>query len=144
MICLVGLEIDAAGSEIDRGYDLDAELILRHLDEFFADVALERLRHVFGIAEQIGRGQQRPCRNLLRNIRRREIAQIEVVTLERDQLRALFEKGVAPVRLKIEVVFDRRSEGFVGFGAQIGFRERAAEAKLLPGLREGWPARTEP
>ena len=77
--------------------------------------------HVLRISEQVGGGQQRPCRYLFRNVGRREIAQIEVVTLERDQLRALFEKGVAPVRLKVEMVFDRRSEGFVGFGAQVGF-----------------------
>ena len=134
---LVGLQVDTARAEIDRRDDLDAKLVLGHLDELLADVALERLLHVVGVAEQISRRHQRPSRNLLGDVRRREIAEIEIVALKRDELGALLEQRVAPIGLEVEIVVDRRGEGLVGLGAQVGFRERAAEAQLLLGLRAG-------
>ena len=79
---------------------------------------------------RISGGQQRPGRDLLGDVGRREIAQVEIVALQRDQLGALLEQRVAPVRLEIEVVLDRGGEGLVGLGAKIGFGERAAEAQL--------------
>ena len=125
---LVRLEVDAARAEIDRRDDLDAELILRRLYEVFADVALEHLLYVLGVAEQECRGHQRPGRNLLGDVGRREIAEFKIVTLQRDQLGTLLEQRVAPVRLEIEVVFDRARELLVGLRAKVRFGEGAAEA----------------
>jgi hypothetical protein len=91
------------------------------------------------VAEQERRRQQRPGRNLLGDVCRREIAQVEVVALKRDQLGALLEERVAPVRLEIEIVLDRSGERLVGLGAQVGLGEGTAEAELLPGLCAGAP-----
>ena len=127
---LVRLQVDAARTEIDRRNDLDAKLVLGHLDEFLADIALERLVHVVGIAEQVGRGQQRPGRDLFGDIRRREVAEIEIVALEGDELGTLLEQRVAPIRLEVEIVLDGRAEGLVGLGPRVGFGEGAAEPEL--------------
>ena len=136
---LVRLQVDAARTEIDRRNDLDAKLVLGHLDEFLADIALERLVHVVGVAEQVGRCQQRPGRDLFGDIRRREVAEIEIVTLEGDELGALLEQRVAPIRLEVEIVLDGRAERLVGLGARVGFGEGAAEPELWLGLCAGVP-----
>ena len=101
---------------------MDAELIPRHLDEFLADVALERLLQVIAVAEQVGRGHQRPSRHLLRDISRREVAHFEVAALQGDELGALLEQRVAPEGLELEVVFDRGAERLIGLGTQILLR----------------------
>ena len=49
---LVRLQVDVARPEIDGRDDLDAKLILGHLDEVLADVALEHLLEMVGVAEQ--------------------------------------------------------------------------------------------
>ena len=85
----VGLQIDVARSEIDGRDDLDTELIAGHLDELPADIALERLLHVIRVAEQVSRGHQRPCGDLLRNILGRQVGHLEVPALLRDELGAL-------------------------------------------------------
>ena len=136
---LVGLEVDTARAKVDRRNDLDAKLVLGHLDELFADVVLECLLHMIGVTEQERRRQQRPGRNLLGDVCRREIAQVEVVALKRYQLGALLEERVAPIRLEFEIVLDRSGERLVGIGAQIGLGEGSAEAELLPGLSAGAP-----
>ena len=66
-------------------------LLARHLDEVLADVAVERLFQMLVVAEQVGGGQQRPGRNLLGNVGRRQVAQLQVVALKRDELGALLE-----------------------------------------------------
>ncbi len=69
---------------------------------------------------------QRPGGDLLRDVRRREVAHLEVAALERDELGALLEQRVAPIRLEVEVVLDRRGEGLVGVGAQVLLGECAS------------------
>jgi hypothetical protein len=98
---------------------------------------------VFGVAEQEGCGHQRPSRNLLGDVGRREIAEFKIVTLQRDQLGTLLEQRVAPVRLEIEVVFDRGRELLVGLRAKVRFGEGAAEAQLDLGLRARGAAASE-
>ena len=127
---LGGLQVDLARAEVDRADHLDAELIARHLDEFLADVARERLLEVIVVAEEIGRGHQRPGRYLLGDVGRSKIAQLEILSLERDELGALLEQSVAPVGLEVEVVLHRCRERLVALGAQIGFGEGCGEAQL--------------
>jgi hypothetical protein len=45
-----------------------------------------------GIAEEIGRGQHRPFRDLVGNILRRDVAHLQIAALQRDKLRALLEQ----------------------------------------------------
>jgi hypothetical protein len=78
-------------------------------------------------------------RNLLGDICRREIAQVEIVALKRDQLGALLEERIAPVGLEFEIVLDRSGERLVGLGAQVGLGKGAAEAELLLVLCGGAP-----
>src|SRR3712207_9330886 len=64
-------QVDVPRAEIDRRDDLNAELVASHLHEFLADVALEGLVEVVGVAEEVGRGHERPGRDLLRDVGRR-------------------------------------------------------------------------
>ena len=73
----------------------------------------------------------------------REIAQFEVLALQRDELGALLEQRVAPVRLEVEIVLHRGGERLVAFGAKIGFGERAGEAHLRLRLGEALLRRTQ-
>ena len=90
----------------------------------------ERLLQMVVVAEQIGRGQQRPGRNLLGDVGRRQVAEFEVVALQGDELGALLEQRVAPVGLEIEVVLHRRGERLVALGAKICFGEGDRQPQL--------------
>ena len=68
----------------------------------------------------------------MENIGRREVAEVEIVALQGDELGALLEQRVVPVRLEIEIVLDGGGERLVGLGAHIGFGEGRAEFSPFP------------
>jgi hypothetical protein len=61
---------DLPGAEEGRPEDLDLDLVLDNFLHIHAEVACEEGVQVIGVAEQIGRRQDRPRGNLLRNILR--------------------------------------------------------------------------
>ena len=128
---LVRLQVDVARAEIDRRDDLDAELIPRHLDEFLADIALERLLQVVGVAEQIGRGQAATTPESAWRCRRARDC--------RDRgCRAASATSSVPCLNRVLPQYGSKSnsslmaagERLVGLRAQIGFGECAAEPEL--------------
>src|SRR5262249_7132743 len=105
-------------------------LVARHLDELLTDVADERLLEMVIVAEQISRGHHRPGRKLLGNVGWREVTELEIPALKRDELGALPKQRVAPIGFQIEIVLHRSSERLVTFGSKLGLRERRAESQL--------------
>jgi hypothetical protein len=110
-------------TEVHRRDDLDAELVARELDEFLADVALERLLQVIRIPKQIRRSHERPGRDLPGDVRRSEVGELEIAALERDEFRALLEQRVAPVEFKLEIVLQGCGERLVALCPQVALGE---------------------
>ena len=131
LIFLRRAQVDLARAEIDRRQDLHAELVPDHLLELGADRAGEGLLQVVGVAEQIGGGQERPGRDLLGDVLRREIGHLDIAALHGDQLGALLEQRAVEKRLEIVAVLDGLAEGLERFGADVLLRGDGGEAELL-------------
>ena len=67
---------------------------------------------------------------LFRHVGRREIAHFEVAALKRDQLGALLEQRIRPVRFDLDVALERLGECGKGLHAQIGFGRSGAQLHL--------------
>ena len=90
-----------------------------------------------GVAEQVGRGQDRPRRDLLGDVLRRDVAHLEVVALQGDQLRALLEQRAVVERLDVEVAVDVLREHLDHVRRGCPCRRRPPRSG-----RVGWPAPT--
>ena len=134
---LLRFESDLACAEEDRSEDLHLDLVFDHLLHLGAHVAAEEGRQMVCIAEQIGRGQQCPGRNLLGDVLRSDVAHFEVVTLQCHQLGTLFEQRGVEVRLDLEVGRDGLGELLHHFSANVLVREHGGKTqgglRLCPG-----------
>ena len=88
------------------------------------------------VAEEIAGRQDRPGRDLLGNVLRRDIAHLQVTALQRHELRALLEQVAAVIALEGEVVPDGVVEHLHHLGADVLLREDGGEAQLWLVLRE--------
>jgi hypothetical protein len=68
---------------------VDAELVLGHLLHLGARLAVEERLEVVGVAEQVGRGQDRPGGDLVGDVLGRDVAHLEIAALQGDELGAL-------------------------------------------------------
>ncbi len=134
---LLRLQADLPRAEERRSEDLHLELVLGHLLPFRAEIAREERVQVVRVAEQVGRRQDRPGRNLLRDVLRRDVAHLEVVALQRDELGALLEQVAAVERLERVVRFDILREHLDHVRADVLVREHCREAQRRLGLRPG-------
>ncbi len=112
-------DADVPRAEIGRSEDVDAELFLGHLLHFGADIALEERLEMLGVAEQVGRGQDRPRGDLVGDVLRRDVAHLEIAALQRDEFGALAEQRSAVVQLELEVFRDRLGEPLHHLGADV-------------------------
>ena len=106
------------------------ELVLRRLLHLRAHVAREERVDVVGIAEQIRRRQYGPRRQLLGDVLRRNVADLEIVALHGDELGSLFEQRAAQVQLELEVPLD-----------VLGKHAHHVRADVLVGKHRGEPQR---
>ena len=90
-----------------------------------------------GVAEGVGGRQDRPCHQLLGDVLRRDVAHLEVVALQRDELGALLEQRAAVERLDLEVALDVLGEHPDHVGADVLVREHRGEAQRGLVLRPG-------
>ena len=125
------LQPDLAGAEVGRAEDLDAELLLGAADHLLAEVAGEEGAHVVGVAEDVGRGQDRELGHLVGDVLRRDVAHLEVAALERDELGALLEQVAAVVGLEGEALAERLGELLRHLRPDVLVREHRGEAQLL-------------
>ena len=134
---LVRLQPDLAGAEVGGAEDLDAELLLGAADELLAEVAGEEGAHVVGVAEDVGRGQDRELRHLVGDVLRRDVAHLEVAALQRDELGALLEEVAAVVGLEHEVRrrWRRRTSASSAPGCPCRRRPRRSAASGRPARR---------
>ena len=126
---LLRLQADLARAEEGRPEDLHLELVLDHLLHLRAEVAGEEGVQVVGVAEQVGRGQDRPGGHLLGDVLRRDVAHLEVVALQGDQLGALLEQRAVVERLELEVGLDVLGEHLDHVGADVLVGEHRGEAE---------------
>jgi hypothetical protein len=130
-------QVHLARAEIERPEDVDVELLARHALEVTADVAVEDLAHVIGVAEQVGGGHHRPGRDLPRDVLRRDVRHLQVAALHRDQLRPLaVERGVE-VQFELELVLQRLGGAAHRVGADVLVGKDRCEADLPLRLRPG-------
>ena len=66
------------------------------------DLAREDLLQVVGVAEEVGRGNDRPGRDLVRDVLGRDVAHLEIAALHGDEFGALLEQRAAVVGLQRE------------------------------------------
>ena len=66
----------------------------------------EDLLQVVGVPEEVGRGNDRPGRDLVRDVLGRDVAHLEIAALHRDEFGALLEQRAAVVGLQ------READGF--------------------------------
>src|SRR6266568_3711498 len=90
-----------------------------------------------GIAKKIRRRQDRPRRDLLGNILRRDVAQLQVVALQGDQLRALLEQSPVVEGLHFEIAPDLLREHLDHARANVFVGEYRGEAQRGLRLRSG-------
>jgi len=91
---------------------------------------------VSGVAEGVGRGQHRPCGKLLADVLRPDVAQLEVVALQRHQLRALLEQRAAEEGLDLVVGLDVLGDHPGHVGADVLVREHGGKAQRRLVLRQ--------
>src|SRR4030095_1804335 len=132
---LLRLQPDLPGAEERRPQNLDLDLVLDHFLHLPAKVAGEECIQVVCVPEQVGRRQDRPRGNLLRDVLRRDVAELQVVPLERDELGPLLEQRAAKVRFHRVVGFDVLGEALHHVGADVLVREYGGEAQLWFVLR---------
>ena len=81
-----------------------------------------------GVAEKIAGSDDRPGRDLLGDVLRRDVAHLEIAALQGDELGALLEEIAAVVALEDEVVLDGVGEHFHHLGADVLLGEDRREA----------------
>ncbi len=85
---------------------------------------------MIGVAEQVGRGQDRPGRDLLGDILGRDIAHFQVAALHGDQLGALLEQRAAVIAVERELVADAIGEVLHHLGANVLRRKDGREVQF--------------
>ena len=134
---LLRFQAHLAGAEECRPEDLDLDLVLDHLLHLRAQIAREEGVQMIGVAKKIRRGQDRPCRDLLGDILRRDVAHLQVVALQGDQLRALLEQSPVVEGLHLEIALDLLREHLDHARANVPVGEHCGEAEGRLGLRPG-------
>ena len=134
---LLGFQADLPRAEERRPEDFHLDLVLDHLLHLRAEITGKEGIQMVGVAEQVRRSQDRPCRDLLGNILRRDIAHLQVVALQGDQLRALLEQGPVVEGLHFEIALDLFREHLDHPRADVLVGEHRCEADGGLGLRSG-------
>jgi len=91
---------------------------------------------MLGIAEQIGRRQDRKGRDLVLDILRRDVAHLKVAPLERHQFSPMFEKCRPIVAVEGIAIAKGGCEFLHHFGADILLRKHGREVQLDRALRQ--------
>jgi hypothetical protein len=97
------------------------------------------LLHVVRVAEQVGRGEQGPRRDLLGEILGGDEGHFQIAALHRDQLGALLEQGGAEVWLEVRDRSDLLAEHPHRVGPDVLLRDDGREAERRCVLRKGRP-----
>lgn len=100
-------QTDMTRAKIRRAQDVNAQLLLGQGLHFLSGVTFEECQKVIHIAEQIGRGQDRPCRDLVGDVLRGDVAHLQIAALQGDQFRTLAEQCAAVVHLEAVIFRDR-------------------------------------
>jgi hypothetical protein len=101
-----------------------------------ADIAVEERPEVIRVTEQIGRSQNRPRRNLVRNVLRGDIAHFKIVALQGDEFGTLLEEIAAEIGLDGREVSDLRAQQAHHFGADILLGKHCRETQRRLVLRQ--------
>ena len=132
---LVRLQPHLPRAEEGRPEDLDLHLLLGLLLVLGAEVARPEVAQVARVAEQVGRGQDRPGRDLLGDVLRGDVAHLQVVPLQGDELGALLEERRVEEEVDLEVVLHPLGKGLHHGRADVLVREHRGEPQRGLGLR---------